>query len=135
VVRLPSQTGPRLAGAVLGALFGIVVLGAVMVAAQTRVTFAVSAHKYGYRVSGSDSGELLVRKGDMVRITFSADDIPHSFTIDDDHYRISRRAEPGKPVMFDFLADKAGTFEIYCNLSNDPRCRRETRGKLIVEGK
>jgi hypothetical protein len=38
-------------------------------------------------------------------------------------------------VTFEFRADKAGIFEIYCNLSNDSRCRRETIGRLIVDEK
>lgn len=94
--------------------------------------FQVSAHRYAYRVSGADGPEIHVREGEIVRITFSADDIPHSLTIDAP-YRISKRAEPGKPVTFEFLADKPGTFDFYCNLAIDERCRKDTRGKLIVD--
>jgi heme/copper-type cytochrome/quinol oxidase subunit 2 len=112
-----------------------VTIGGIAVIAQNKQDFSVSAHKYGYRISGSNAAEIHVHEGDLVRIQFAAEDVPHSFTIDDDHYRISRRAAPGKPVMFEFRADKVGTFEIYCNLSDDLRCRRETRGKLIVEPK
>jgi len=60
-----------------------------------------------------------------VRITLSSDDIPHSFTID--KYRIAKRVEPGRPVVFEFRADQAGRFPIYCNLSLDEKCR-EMRG-------
>ncbi|MFI5178303.1 MAG: hypothetical protein ACHQO8_07060 [Vicinamibacterales bacterium] len=133
MVRLPVRLSPRVVVIALGAFLIAAIIGGVIVAAQGKVSFTVSAYKYGYRISGSDKAEIHVHLDDLVRITFSAEDVPHSFTIDDDHYRISRRAEPGKPQMFDFRADKAGTFEIYCNLSDDPRCRRETRGKLIVE--
>ena len=111
----------------------LAVAGGLIATAQGQREFAVSAYKYGYRVSGSDRAEIHVHEGDLVRVAFSADDVPHSFTIDDDHYRISRRAEPGKTVMFDFKADKVGRFEFYCNLTGDPRCPRETRGVLIVE--
>ena len=90
--------------------------------------FSVSAHKYSYKVEGSGTPEIRVQEGDIVRITFSADDIPHSFTIvDDDHYRIMRRAEPGKPVTFEFLADKAGRFTFQCTLRTDDRCRELVR--------
>lgn len=94
--------------------------------------FQVSAHRYAYRVAGIDGPEIHVREGEIVRITFSAEDIPHSLTIDEP-YRISKRAAPGKPVTFEFLADKPGTFDFYCNLALDDRCRKELRGKLVVD--
>jgi len=136
VSRLPVRLSPRVVVTALTALLVAAVANGVVIAAQSKINFTVSAYKYGYRISGSDKAEIRVHLDDLVRVAFSAEDIPHSFTIDDDHYRISRRAEPGKPaVMFEFRADKAGTFQIYCNLSDDPRCRRDTRGTLIVEGK
>lgn len=120
--------------AVLLVTLGLAAVAAVLATAQSKREFSVTAYKYGYRVSGSDKAEIRVHVGDLVRISFRAEDVAHSFTLDDDHYRISRRAEPGKPpVTFEFLADKAGRFEIYCNLSEDPRCQRETRAVLIVE--
>jgi heme/copper-type cytochrome/quinol oxidase subunit 2 len=70
-----------------------------------------------------------------VIVVFTAEDIAHSFTISDDHYRIDRRAEPGKPATFRFRADKPGTFEIRCTLTIDDRCLREMRAKFIVVGK
>ena len=101
--------------------------------AQSKKDFAVVAHKYGYRVDG-EGAEIHVNQDDLVRITFSTDDIPHSFTLDDETYRIMRRAEPGKPVMFEFRADKAGRFPFKCTLAADPRCK-EMQGWLVVEPK
>ena len=63
---------------------------------------------------------------------FSTDDIPHSFTIDG--YRIAKRVEPGKPIVFEFRADQPGRFPIYCNLSADERCKKMV-GELIVEAR
>ena len=77
--------------------------------------------------------EIRVQKDDLVRITFSVEDIPHSFTID--AYRISKRAEPGKPASFEFRADRAGTFEIYCNLTIDDQCAQKMKGRLVVDAK
>ncbi len=109
----------------------LVVVFAATLLAQSRRDVSVAAHRYAYTVDGGDEAVIRVRLNDVVRVTFSADDIPHSFTIDE--YRISRRAEPGKPVTFEFHAAQAGEFLVYCNLAIDERCRRELHGRLIVE--
>ncbi len=89
--------------------------------------FTVSAHKYAFSPARID-----VRQDDLVRVTLSTDDIPHSFTID--KYRIAKRVEPGKPIVFEFRADQPGRFPIYCNLTADDGCRKMI-GELIVESK
>jgi heme/copper-type cytochrome/quinol oxidase subunit 2 len=103
----------------------------VLVQGQGKKNFSVSAHKYGYAVEGSATPEIHVSQGDLVRITFTSDDIPHSFTVEDDTYRIMKRADPGRTVTFDFLADKAGKFPFKCTLTIDDRCK-EMLGWLIV---
>ena len=72
---------------------------------------------------------LEVQKDDLVKITFTAKDIPHSFTID--QYRIAKRAAAGQTVVFEFRADQVGTHRFYCNLTTDERCRR-MEGELVV---
>ncbi len=72
---------------------------------------------------------LEVQKDDLVKITFTAHDIAHSFTID--NYRIAKRAAAGQTVTFEFRADQVGTHRFYCNLTQDARCRR-MEGQLIV---
>jgi heme/copper-type cytochrome/quinol oxidase subunit 2 len=104
----------------------------VVLLAQSRREFDVTAHKYAFRVSGTDAPEIRVRQNDLVHITFSTEDIPHSFTIEEAPYRIMKRAEPGKPVSFDFRADHAGRFRFFCNLTVDPKCK-DMEGTLIVE--
>ena len=89
-------------------------------------TFTVSAHKYAF-----SPARIEVRQDDLVRVTFSTDDIPHSFTID--KYRIAKRVEPGKPIVFEFRADQPGRFPIYCNLTTDDGCRKMI-GELVVTG-
>ena len=86
--------------------------------------FTVSAHKYSF-----SPARIEVRQDDLVRVTFSTDDIPHSFTID--KYRIAKRVEPGKPIVFEFRADQPGRFPIYCNLTADDGCRKMI-GELVV---
>ena len=70
-----------------------------------------------------------VRKDDLVKITFTAADMPHSFTIQ--QYRISKRAGAGQSVVFEFRADQVGDFEYYCDLKQDERCRN-MKGTLKV---
>jgi heme/copper-type cytochrome/quinol oxidase subunit 2 len=69
------------------------------------------------------------RVNDIVRVTFRAADIAHSFAIDD--YRIAKRAGAGQTIVFEFRVDRAGRFPIYCSLTADDRCRR-MKGELIV---
>ena len=113
---------------VIGLGLTFTVEGAIVLVAQNRRDISVTARKYNY---GGD--EIRVQKDDLVRVTFSVEDIPHSFTID--AYRISKRAEPGKPASFEFRADKVGTFEIYCNLTIDDQCAQKMKGRLVVDGK
>ena len=87
-------------------------------------TFSVSAHKYAFTPA-----RIEVRQDDLIRVTFSTDDIPHSFTID--KYRIAKRVEPGKPIVFEFRADQPGRFPIYCNLTADDGCKKMI-GELVV---
>jgi cytochrome c oxidase subunit II len=70
-----------------------------------------------------------VQKDDLVKITFTAKDIAHSFTID--QYRIAKRAAAGQTVVFEFRADQPGTYRFYCNLTTDERCRHMD-GELVV---
>ena len=86
-----------------------------------------------FTISGRDHrfapARIEVQKDDLVKITFTAEDIPHGFTIDP--YRISKRAGAGQSVTFEFRADQTGTFEFYCNLKQDERCR-DMKGQLVV---
>ena len=121
---------------VITGLLGLAVAGGVTLVAQhPRRDVSVTALKYAFRVAGADGPEIRVKQDDLVRVSVSVpgDDIPHSFTIND--YRINKRVEPGKTVSFDFRADRAGEFEIYCNLTLDDRCVKEMKGKLVVDGK
>jgi cytochrome c oxidase subunit II len=89
----------------------------------------VIARKYSFTPS-----RIEVQENDVVKVTLEAADIAHSFTVDDESYRIAKRATPGHPVVFEFRADKVGTFPFYCNLTTDPNCKN-MRGELVVRPK
>lgn len=95
--------------------------------AQGKREFSVHAKRYGFAPE-----RLEVSQDDMVKVTFTADDIAHSFTVDE--YRIAKRAEAGQTVTFEFRADRPGRHRIYCNLTNDEGCRR-MHGELVVRGR
>jgi nitrosocyanin len=86
--------------------------------------FTVSGNGFAFTPSA-----LAVNKNDLVKITFTAQDIAHSFTIDD--YRIVKRAGAGQTVTFEFRADRTGPFTFYCNLSQDAKCK-DMKGTLTV---
>lgn len=92
--------------------------------APTRREFHITARKYDYSPS-----RIEVNQDDLVKITLHSEDIPHSFTVD--AYRIAKRVGAGRTVTFEFRADQAGTFPIYCNLRQDEKCRG-MRGTLVV---
>jgi cytochrome c oxidase subunit 2 len=113
--------------AALAVAVGSLVYGAAAAAAQGARTREIDVR--GDRFAFSPS-QIDVQKDDLVKITFTAVDMPHSFVIDE--YRISKRAAPGQTGVIEFRADRAGEYEFYCNLAQDDRCRN-MKGKLIVK--
>ena len=115
---------------ILGAALALSVASGVGVTAQAKRDFEVAARKFRFTVSGTDAQEIRVTQDDLVKITLSAGDVPHSFTLPE--YRIQKRVEPGRDVMFEFRAEKVGRFEFHCSLTNDSCRERGMVGALIV---
>jgi heme/copper-type cytochrome/quinol oxidase subunit 2 len=86
--------------------------------------FSVDGNQFAFTPN-----RLEVQKDDLVKITFTALDMPHSITIDE--YRVSKRAGAGQSVVVELRADRVGTFTFYCNLKQDERCRN-MKGQLVV---
>jgi heme/copper-type cytochrome/quinol oxidase subunit 2 len=109
---------------------GVVTLASVALAqehATSQRSFQVVARKFAY-----DPPRIEVNQNDLVKITLRSGDIAHGFTID--AYRIAKRVGPGQSVTFEFRADQAGTFPIYCNLKQDDGCKG-MKGQLIVKAR
>jgi cytochrome c oxidase subunit II len=108
---------------------GIVLAAALVVmtaSAKTPQVREINVRGDGFSFSPAT---IEVQKDEVVKVTFTAVDMAHSFTIDE--YRISKRAAQGQTVTFEFRADKAGG-DFYCNLSHDERCKK-MRGRLVVK--
>jgi heme/copper-type cytochrome/quinol oxidase subunit 2 len=86
--------------------------------------FVVHARRYAF-----EPARLEVHQGDLVRITLRTEDIPHSLVVD--ALRIAKKATPDRSVTFELLADRAGVYPYYCNLTLEGGCRNMT-GQLVV---
>jgi nitrous-oxide reductase len=93
--------------------------------APTARPFRISARRYAF-----EPARVEVDQDDLVTVELRTADIAHSLTIDE--YRIAKRVGPGRPVTFEFRADRAGTFPFYCSLKAEDGCRA-MRGVLIVK--
>jgi len=69
---------------------------------------------------------------DLVRVSVQSEDVAYSFTIDE--YRVSKRVPAGGSVVFEFRADRVGTFPYYSSLTSDTR-HAKARGELVVSGR
>jgi heme/copper-type cytochrome/quinol oxidase subunit 2 len=123
---MPSRSSGRRTVASLAALLAAVIGLGVASLAQEQGRYEVTLTAKRYEFSQT---RIEVAANDVVKITLVAEDIAHTFTVDE--YRISKRAAPGRPVTFEFRADKPGTFPFYCNLTAEEGCRG-MRGELVV---
>jgi len=121
---MPSRAHARRTFVAMALLLTAAAGAAMLAQEQGRHEITLTAKRYAF-----SQARIEVAANDVVKITLVAEDIPHSFTIDE--YRISKRAAPGRSVTFEFRADKTGTFPFYCNLTIDDGCR-EMRGELVV---
>ncbi len=85
--------------------------------------FTVRGDQFAYSPS-----RIEVQRDDVVKVTFTAVDMPHSFTVDE--YRIAKRANSGQTVTFEFRA--TGNARFYCNLAQDDRCKG-MHGEIVVK--
>lgn len=121
----PRSSGRRTLASLAVLLAAVIGLGVASLAQeQGRYEITLTAKRYEF-----SQPRIEVAANDVVKITLVAEDIPHTFTVDE--YRISKRAAPGRPVTFEFRADKPGTFPFYCNLTAEEGCRG-MRGELVV---
>lgn len=74
--------------------------------------------------------EIRVKKGDKVRILFISKDILHNWRVDEFNAKTDRVEKDGTASV-EFVADKVGTFEYYCDVGQHRQ--NGMVGKLIVE--
>ncbi len=87
--------------------------------------FNVKAFRFGF-----EPNTIKVSQGDRVKITAQSVDVPHGFTIDG--YGINLYLDGLRPQTAEFVADKAGTYRIFCSVPCGAG-HSSMRGSLIVE--
>ena len=106
-------------------------VAALFVAAAGAAARPAFAQDVAIRVSSSgfEPKEIVVRKGEVVRVALSSADREHCFAVD--ALRIEKRILPDRPTRFDFTPDRVGRFPFYCCLESGTAAGVE-RGELVV---
>lgn len=77
-----------------------------------------------------EPSEIKVKKGEKIKIVFTNEKGMHDWVIDEFDAR-TKQIKAGETDSVEFTADKAGTFEYYCSVSNHKAMGM--KGNLIVE--
>jgi len=85
----------------------------------------LEAFQFGY-----SPDTIRVKKGDKVKISATSRDVPHGFYIKE--YNINATIRKGEFERIEFIADKAGTFDIICSVYCG-KGHHDMKAKLIVE--
>ena len=120
----------------------MMLIGLTILSAASARTVAQAAEKSGTSMRGAHEiqvtlrrydftpGTLRVRKGDQVKLVMAAADHDHGFKLDD--FNINQKIPKGTTVVVEFIADKAGTFQVRCsNVCGIGH--RSMKGTLVVE--
>lgn len=91
----------------------------------TTKSFTITATQWSF-----SPNTITVKQGDTVRLRVTSLDVPHGILIDG--YNINKVLNPNETVMFEFVADKKGTFNFRCSVQCGAGHPTMT-GRLIVE--
>ena len=88
-------------------------------------TFNIIAKRFSF-----EPNEIIVQKGDKVRLTITSLDTTHGFAISE--YGININIIGGETITEEFIADKKGQFDFACSVFCGSG-HNEMEGRLIVE--
>lgn len=91
----------------------------------TTKSFTITATQWAF-----SPDTITVKQGDTVRMRVTSLDVPHGILIPE--YNINKVLNVNETVMFDFVADKKGTFTFRCSVQCGAG-HPDMRGKLVVE--
>ncbi|MGM0442408.1 MAG: cupredoxin domain-containing protein [Elusimicrobiota bacterium] len=70
---------------------------------------SMSAYQFAF-----DPDEVLVKKGEKVRLVVKSTDVTHGIAIED--LDIDRKLPPGEEVVIEFTPQKSGTLHFHCSV-------------------
>jgi len=97
---------------------------------NTVKTFSLTGENFKFTLDGVDNPDIVVNKGDTVRIEFKSVGGFHDWKVDEFGASTSQVRDTDGPTSVEFVADKAGTFEYYCSVGQHRA--NGMRGNLIV---
>lgn len=95
------------------------------IASQNVKEIKLEAYQYGYSPE-----RIVVKKGDTVRIYATSRDVPHGVLIKE--YAINAVVKKGETKIIEFVAKKAGEFDIRCSVYCGSG-HTNMKGKLVVQ--
>lgn len=93
-------------------------------------TFQISAENFKFIMNGEDNPVIRVKNGDRVRIEFTSTGGFHDWRIDEFN-AATQQVNTGGSTSVEFTANRKGTFEYYCSVSQHRQ--NGMKGQLVVE--
>ena len=78
-----------------------------------------------------DPNQIIVNKGDNVKLNIKSIDVTHGFSLPD--FGVNSKLNPGQTTTVEFTADKTGTFTFFCSVQCGEG-HSNMKGTLIVNG-
>ena len=92
--------------------------------------FSVTGDRLRFWTDGLENPDIVVKKGDLVRINFKSTEGFHDWIVDE-FDATTQRVTQGQTTFVEFVADQKGEFSYYCNVGQHRISGME--GKLIVK--
>lgn len=93
-------------------------------------TFVLTGENFKFVMNGVNNPDIVVNKGDKVRIEFSSTQGFHDWVVDEFNAATQQVRDTDEATFVEFTADKAGTFEYYCSVGEHRA--NGMKGNLIV---
>lgn len=94
-------------------------------------TFVISGENFKFVMNGVDNPDIVINKGDKLRIEFISTQGFHDWVVDEFSAATSQVRNTDGMTSVEFTADKSGTFEYYCSVGEHRA--NGMKGNLIVE--
>ena len=93
-------------------------------------TFVVTGENFKFYVDGVENPDIVVKRGDTVRIEFTSVGGFHDWKVDEFNVATAQVKDTDGETFVEFVADKTGTFEYYCSVGKHRDMGM--KGNLIV---